>query len=285
MALFQRTKNKKNDKASQQSMLTAAIGDEEINPFPALISEALQLVADPDFDVAKTADLLMNDPGVTVRLLGLVNSAALSRGRKVTSVHQAVVIVGRNQLESLLISLAVKSSLPSPKAPGFDAGRFWFTAARRATIAGELAMLVDPSRRSENFTAALLQDMALPVLAARSDGYTDTLQDWHESTTDLTSLEQQNHGWDHGQIGSLMAASWDLPEDLVDFLDAHHSTVQPADHLLPAKIVAPIRESDETGDEQLVQAASELYSLPPERIVDLVDDAAAETHRLAALFS
>ncbi len=292
MALFQKKKQSRatpnNDggrsKGGRKS-LSHIIGDEELGAFPALISDALRKIAEPDFDLNSIADLLMNDPGVTVRLLGLVNSAALSRGRPVTSVHQAVVIVGRNQLESLLISLAVKGALPNPNVPGFDHGRFWMTSARRAAIAGQLATVVDPSRRSENFTAALLQDMALPVLAQRTDGYCETLQNWHESPTDLAVLERQSFGWDHGEIASLMAAAWDFPPELVSFLDAHHSALEDVDTLLPAKIVASIREIDEAGDEQLVQLASETYSMTPDRVLELVEVAGHETNRLAALFN
>ncbi|MGI9612602.1 MAG: HDOD domain-containing protein [Acidimicrobiales bacterium] len=276
-----RRRDKKLEK--QQRDLRAVIGDQELAAFPALVSDALRKISEPEFDLNQIADLLVRDPGVTMRLLGMVNSAALSRGRPITSVHQAVVILGRNQLESLLISLAVKGSLPSPTVAGFDGRRFWITAARRAAIAGQLASKTDPSRRSENFTAALLQDMALPVLAQRADGYSTTLQDWHESTSDLASLERSCHGWDHGEVGSLMATSWQFPSELVHFLDDHHSSPEPIDTLLPAKLVAPIRESDSSGDEQLIETASAVYPIPTDQLVDLIKAADEEANQLARL--
>lgn len=283
MGLFPRSTRSDKKLKKQQRDLQLVVGGQELAPFPTLISDALRKISEPDFDLNLIADLLIRDPGVTMRLLGMVNSAALSRGRPVTSVHQAVVILGRNQLESLLISLAVKGSLPSPTVPGFDGHRFWMTAARRAAIAGQLATHVDPSRRSENFTAALLQDMALPVLAQRADGYSNTLQDWHESQSDLTSLERSSHGWDHGEVGSLMATSWQFPSELVSFLDDHHSSPEPLDTLLPAKLVAPIRESDSSGDEQLIETASAAYSIPTDQVVELVNAADKEAGQLARL--
>lgn len=283
MGLFQRSRQSDKKLKRQQRDLQSVIGDQELPAFPTLISDALRKISEPEFDLNLIADLLVRDPGATMRLLGMVNSAALSRGRPVTSVHQAVVILGRNQLESLLISLAVKGALPSPTVAGFDGRRFWMTAARRAAIAGQLATQVDPSRRSENFTAALLQDMALPVLAQRADGYSATLQDWHESQTDLASLERSSHGWDHGEVGSLMATSWQFPAELVRFLDDHHSSPEPVDTLLPAKLVAPIRESDSSGDEQLIETASAAYSIPTDQLVELVNAADEEANQLARL--
>lgn len=292
MALFQKnrkgrasTDGDRGNSKQDRKTLTSVIGEEQLTAFPNLISEALRKIAEPEFDLNEIADLLMKDPGVTARLLGLVNSAALSRGRPVASVHQAVVIVGRNQLESLLISLAVKGALPTPDVPGFDRRRFWTTAARRASVAGQLATVVDPSKRSENFTAALLQDMALPVLAQRTAGYSETLLNWHASPLELSVLERECFGWDHGEIASLMASAWDFPSDLVTFLDGHHSIGADTEALMPAKLVAPIRESDAAGDEQVLQLASETYSIPAEQMMALVAAADEETTRLAALFT
>lgn len=272
---------------SRNTKLEAVIGDYQLAPFPVLISQALQLIGDPDFDLGSVSELLKHDPAITVRLLGLVNSAALSRGRTITNVHQAAVIVGRNQLESLLISLAVRSALPSPSAPGFDRSRFWTAAARRASIAGRLSSAVDPSRRSDNFTVALLQDMALPVLVERADGYSQTLLDWHGSATDLAVLEQAAHGWDHGEIASLMASAWGLPTELVDFLRDHHSmtTLSSSDVLAPARVVAPVRESEPVGDEQMVQLATDVLSLSGERVLELIEESQNDATHLAGILA
>lgn len=290
MKMFRSGRRDKSDEVglrSRDTKLEAVIGDYELAPFPMLISQALQQIGDPDFDLGSVAELLKQDPATTVRLLGLVNSAALSRGRTITNVHQATVIVGRNQLESLLISLAVKSALPSPNAPGFDRSRFWLAAARRATIAGRLSAAVDPSRRSDNFTVALLQDMALPVLVERADGYSNTLLDWHESATDLAVLERAAHGWDHGQIASLMASAWGLPTELVDFLRDHHSTtaLSSGDVLAPARVVAPVRESEPGGDEQMVQLATDVLSLSGDRVLELIDESKSDATNLAAILA
>ena len=73
------------------------------------------------------------------------------------SVHHAISLLGRDQLESMLLSLAVHDALPSKPTLGFEAGRFWQTAARRATLGRALADKIDPATRSESFTASLLR--------------------------------------------------------------------------------------------------------------------------------
>ena len=125
--------------------------------------------------------------------------------------------------------------------------------------------------------------MALPVLAARVDGYSSTLLDWHESTTDLTVLERAAHGWDHGEIAALMAETWGLPVELVEFLRDHHATDRSkGDVLGPARVVAPVRESEPRGHEHVIQLASDLLSISGERVLQLIDESQADATQLAS---
>ena len=60
-------------------------------------------------------------------------------------------MLGKNQLESMLICCAVNQALPRDNVEGFEASRFWTAAARRAAIAARLADLIDPATRSETW--------------------------------------------------------------------------------------------------------------------------------------
>lgn len=94
---------------------------------------------------------------------------------------------------------------PRPAAAGFDSERFWKTAARRASVARAVADHMDPSRRSESFTAALLQDMAIPVLIqARGQEYLSLLQGWYAGDGDVASMEREAFDWDRGQVAKRM---------------------------------------------------------------------------------
>ena len=97
--------------------------------FPTIYLEALQQVRDPTSSAAALADVLALDPGLTVRLLGAVNSAAFGLRSPVKSVHHAVSMLGRGHIESMLISLATHSALPAEPCGGFEPHRFWRAAA------------------------------------------------------------------------------------------------------------------------------------------------------------
>ena len=161
--------------ADPRKELKGILGDCELPSFPAIVTTVLERVRDPDSATAEIADLMSSDPGLSVRLLGTVNSAAFALRHEVRNIHHAVSLLGRNQLESMLISMAVGQTLPRQAATGYDVARFWTTSAQRATTARALSGLLDPSTSSESFTAGLLQDLAAFLLLQRRFRIRDVL--------------------------------------------------------------------------------------------------------------
>lgn len=260
-----------------------ALGGYEPPSFPAVVARALDLLADPAIEMDRVAEVIELDPGASARMLRLVNSASMAPRSKVTSVQQAAVMLGRNQLEALLISVGAGSAVPDSPCPAYEHTRFWSTAAKRAAVASRISTHVDPTRRSENFTAALLQDMAVPVLASRADLYGDILEYWHHSGEDLTNLEMSSFGWHHGDVASWMGSTWGFSEEFVQFMSDHHEGAE--NHLLPAHLVSPIREADERGDAVVVELTAQVVGVSSDVVVAMIHDATEEADRLAALLA
>jgi len=257
----------------------------ELPSFPRVVTTAIEKVSSLDADMGDVADTLKDDPGLSVHLLRLVNSASFAPRRPIVDLHQAVMMLGRNHLESLLISLAVNRTLPNEPAPGFDSREFWSTAARRATVAAAFANLLDPSRRSENFTAALLNDLALPVLAHQVDGYGDLLAEWRASREPLWEMERGRFGWDHQAVGGLMCRTWEFPEQLTDAIASHHEPVEASDILPLVKVVSAVRDFD--GDERkegFITDVNRIFGLPAEQAEAILDEALADASATASMF-
>ena len=251
---------------------TKLLGDYEPPSFPTFITQALDALADPETDMASVATIVQQDPGASARVLRVVNSAGFGLRTAATSVHQAATLLGRNQLEGLLISIGAQAAVPSPvDGGGFDHDRFWATASKRATLASLIAARIDPTRQSENFTAALLQDMGIPVLVSREARYGDVLAQWHAENSNLAVLEVEAFGWHHGEVAAWLGAAWDFPDHYLQLLTDHHAAER-APQLVPAQLVAPIREADEDGDEQVV-AAAEAVGIAADDMVAMMAEA------------
>ena len=252
----------------------------ELPSFSQVVVTALDELADPDVSLGNVAAILQNDPGLSVHLLRLANSASMGLRSSVDSLDRAVAMLGRNQIESILIGRAVTNSI-SPASPLIDERRFWVTAATRAVVAAHLAAVLDPARRSEHFTAALLQDMALPVLADHVEGYDTVLAGWYDGTIeDLDRAETDAFGWDHGAVAAYMCQTWGFPENLVASVKTHHT----ADDASPAHLAGGWHEVDEARGPRLLADRAASIGLSDEQITELLDHALSQVHEVAELF-
>ncbi|MEZ5245785.1 MAG: HDOD domain-containing protein [Acidimicrobiales bacterium] len=254
----------------------------ELPSFPQVAAEALQHLADPDVKMAEVANVLERDPGLSVHFLRLANSASLGLRSSVDSLDRAVVMLGRNQVESILIGHSVAGSLTS-RSPVIEAPRFWGTAALRAVLASQVALVLDPSRRSEHFTAGLLQDMALLVLSEQVNGYDTLLAAWYSgSVTDLVEAENDRFGWDHATVGAVMCRTWNFPEKLVIAVEAHHDD---DDDRSPSQLVAAFHEvDDEAGPTRFAARCAAAAELAPQ-IDQLLDTARSQVEEVASVFA
>ena len=139
--------------------LKKVIEGHSLPSFPEIAVKALRLMRSESAAAAAVAETISFDPGLSVRILATVNSAAFALRRKVTNLRQAVALLGMSQLESLVISSAVDDTLPSAETRGYEQMRFWRASARRASAARMLADLLHPESSVEAFTAALLANL------------------------------------------------------------------------------------------------------------------------------
>ena len=93
------------------------------------------------------------------------------------------------------------------------------------------------------FTASLLADIAIPVLlSCWSEYYKPIVERWERSSDSLSAIERQSFQWDHAQAGAWIAASWDLPEELICLIGVHNLSADEAEEAGFAGTVAdPVR--------------------------------------------
>lgn len=258
----------------------------ELPTFPRVATAALERLGQPDVDLTEIGDLLVADPGVSARLLRIVNSAAVGARRQIESVHQAVTLLGVSQLESLLISAGVQEALPSSPGAGHDPREFWQTSARRAAIAAAFAGRIVPASKSETFTAALLQDMALPLLAAHRPDYGELVQAWREGAGDLTTIESDSFGSDHATIAGQMCEAWEFPDSLRAAIESHHDDPADGEGIPFVQIVSVLRDSTSDEDrEELCQLATQAFDLHADDTAELIAKAETQAADLAALLT
>lgn len=268
--------------------LRSVLGDYQLPSFPKVLLEARALIRDPESSLQQIANRIAADPGSTIQILKTINSAAVGLRNRVNSVDQAIALLGRAQVESILLAQGVASLLPRAVAGAYDPRGFWRTAARRAVVSRTLAERLHPASASASFTASLLQDMAVPILATvLADPYHELLSTSTGGNGGLGDLERERFGWDHAEVGGWMCEAWSFPDVLIASIVGHHGDLS-CDHEAPAAVQAASLLPDELDAVDIADFADHLAeahglaSGAAEQIVVDADDASTE---IALLFA
>lgn len=221
-----------------------------------------------------------------MKLLRIANSAAFSPTKKVENLTQAIALVGISQLESLVLGVGVAKGMPKQACQWHDPAAFWLTSAKRAILASELARYLCPAKESECFTAAFLEDLALPFLAChRGDIYDPIFKKWHLEGGDLSAIEREHLDWDHTEVASWICAEWGLPENIAAAIRGHHGADVP-DYkaLAPVCLVSILREDEEnSGEDELIEAAVKEYGMDETAVTGMIGPAFERGSELARL--
>jgi len=203
---------------------------------PALPQSAIRLLElsqDPSNGPGEFAISIESDPGLTSQVLRLVNSSYFGFSREISSIKLAVTLVGIRTIKNFALWSAVFSLMPNPKCGPFDLKRLWQDSLRRGLFARTMGKMLGSREAEDAFAAALLQDMAVPLLAKEApEAYARLLVARGEGRLRLSALEQRAFGWTHAGAAGMMARQWNLPEDFAvlieNHLDADHWVDQPS---------------------------------------------------------
>ena len=215
----------------------------ELKKFPLPSGAALklsELLRDPYADSKEVAAIAATDPVLSARLLAIVNSAYFRprSGKKVTSIHQAILLLGFNQVRNLLFQTllehAVSKHSPLSKE---EVQRIWTHSAIVSVIAGFLAKERElPSGLA--LTAGLMHDIGkffLPYFDPCEEG-SCLLQE--EELPPLVQ-EEQRYGFNHTVIGAVLCHIWNLPQEIRQTVAFHHV----ADLVKLAKFPAQLQQT------------------------------------------
>jgi HD-like signal output (HDOD) protein len=209
--------------ASRPSLdLKKVLAGAQLPALPQSAIRLLELSQDPTNGPSEFAIPIESDPGLTGQVLRFVNSSYFGFSREISSIKLAITLVGIRTIKNFALWSAVFSLMPNPKCGPFDLKSLWQDSLRRALFARHLAQLLGMREAEEAFAAALLQDMAVPLLAKEApEAYVDLLQSRNDGKRRLSDLEQEAFGWTHAEAAGVMARGWNLPEAFAVLIENH----------------------------------------------------------------
>ena len=191
---------------------------------PSLYVRLTEALAQSDITVAKIADIIKQDMGMTSKVLQLVNSAFFALPCHISSPHQAVSLLGIDNIRALVLSVHVFSELEAN--PDSKLAALWPRSLRSAVFARAICRAERSTQRLEEdaFAAGLLHDIGRLVLAsACREQYTRVLESSNKGQTNLAQAESETFGCTHAEVGAYLLGLWGLPESVVQAVAWHHT--------------------------------------------------------------
>ena len=194
----------------QDPRVRAVIGQiDRIPSSPQMVHSLAQLISSSTASPAEVAALVSQDPGLSAKVLQLVNSAYFGNGQKTSSIVEAVSLLGTDQLRYICMTARVFSAASVEEFPGFSLETARSEATRRAKLASS----------EEAYAGALLLEVGRIVLALGFPAeYRLLLAEAASTGTSELVLERRTFGATHLEIGACLLGLWGLPTPILDLV-------------------------------------------------------------------
>jgi diguanylate cyclase (GGDEF)-like protein len=174
--------------------------------------QVIQLTEQSDATSQQIAKLINNDPSLASRILKSANLIVRREGRPVTSIIDAVTVLGFKSVRQLALSLSLVADFSAGACAGFDYQEFWAHSVCCGVAAQQLISKMSIGVADEAFLLGLLSQIGrLTLSTVFPNQYSQLLTQSSEART-LSMLERNTFGLDHNQITSIMLENWGMPE-------------------------------------------------------------------------
>jgi putative nucleotidyltransferase with HDIG domain len=185
---------------------------------PGVVAKMSRMVENPETSAAEVGRLITQDQVLSAKVLRMANSAFFGMSRKISSIAQALMILGFDVVKGLVLTSSVFDMIQKSMAG------LWEHSIGCAAAAGAVATVLGRDDAEEILVAGLLHDLGKVVLALNMPEDMRLIREKVE-TDGLFFYEAETAVLDfhHGEIGQWLAEHWNLPESLAEPMRLHHS--------------------------------------------------------------
>ena len=218
---------------SMESVVPGFILDSvrSLPPLPASVGRLLEIACEPNVEFREIARVIELDQTLTARILRAANSAMYGVPRRVQTVNQATVLLGRDTIVNLALSISVMSAQSRvdteswPIAPS----EFWRHSFAVASLARGMAAHVPGVSPDECYVGGLLHDIGKMVMLDHfRDVYAQVVMAAQYGMKPLFMLERDVLETDHAAVGHALCLHWKIPMSITRAISEHHEENDPA---------------------------------------------------------
>lgn len=186
---------------------------------PKVVSEIMNIPNNSSISSKEIESILKIDPYLTSRILKIANSSYYSRQREITSVKDAVTLIGLKKIKTICLLIAGSEIIKNKSEDFYN--DYWIESINTAFIAKTIADNSGKSIISEDhFTAGILHNIGQAILYNFSnEKYNNILEKNITQNRSLKDLEFEEFGISNHQVSSGVLKSWEFPQLHIDVVE------------------------------------------------------------------
>lgn len=208
-------------------------------PLPTSAMRVIALTKNPATSARELENVIAQDPALAAGMLRQANSAFYGYARRISSLQEAIVILGFQATQGLAMASAVAPLLKT-QLVGYEIEQdgLWKHSMLTAMAAKNLSKKLHLPYGDVAFTAGLLHDigkLVISIYVQEVGAY--LLEKVTAAKLSYVELEEKIIGFNHATVGGFMAKGWNLPEDLVQSISCHHAPSSAQNHAELASVI------------------------------------------------
>ncbi len=194
---------------------------EELPTLSLVAQKVISLTKDPKSSAADLQKVIKADTALTAKVLKIVNSAYYGFPSSITSISQAIVILGFKTVRNLAMSVSILENV-FKNATGYE--DIWEHSVVTAITSQTVAEKFKYINVEEVFIAGIIHDIGKIIL---STYFPETMKEVLEYSSDHSitfyEAEKQILDTNHALIGGWLLRRWEFPQSLINAIKYHHS--------------------------------------------------------------
>ena len=197
-----------------------------IPTLPEVVRKLREMIADPKAGAGDVGRLVAQDPPLAAKVLKIANSAYYGLSQRTVSTEEACAILGLRVLRNVVTQAAVMTRYEHLGGRGLDLDALW----RHSQFVAQMSFELGRAARAplgltpeELQACGLLHDLGKVVLLeSLGDEYVRVLDLAREQNLPVHVAEKRSLGFDHTDVGALVAVQWALPTSVAAVIQYHH---------------------------------------------------------------
>lgn len=197
---------------------------DRLPPLSPAVGRLLSKLAFRNPNFAELAQLVERDALLCAHILRTVNSAGFARASTITSVKQAIAMLGINSVRRIAVGFTVGNLFSRIKtAKTWSRIRFNLHCGATALLTDAIAGELDVENKDAAFVAGMMHDLGRLLISVGLPTEYDIITELMAvSGRPLVNCERETIGVDHAELSSLALAKWSLPEFICKSVRYHH---------------------------------------------------------------